>query len=128
MAELCGKKYDGGMNMDIHFIPPTLVDAKIELAENEKHVFDALVTFQMARSVSTIARKAGVPRTTTAYILNKFVKLNVAKKVEHGRRHRYLFIRKESWLDHKRRFGVGGGDSKSKDVEISPDLAARAED
>jgi len=52
----------------------------LKLSENEKAVIAVLEKQKMARSVSHIAREAGVPRTTADYILRKFLKWRIARK------------------------------------------------
>ena len=51
-------------------INPTIVGA-IGLTENERTVLGALMVFQMGRDVSKVAKRSGIPRTTTLYTLKK---------------------------------------------------------
>jgi DNA-binding IclR family transcriptional regulator len=58
----------------------------MDLSKNEEAVLAVLRKQKMARNVSAIARDAGVPRTTTAYILKKFQKWRLARTVGHKKR------------------------------------------
>ena len=43
------------------------------------------------RNVSRIAKDAGVPRTTTTYILNKLRKWKIARRVYHEKRDHWMY-------------------------------------
>ncbi len=65
----------------------------LDLTRAERAVLDELLAYRMARSVSHIARNAGVPRTTTLYILIRFEKRKIVKMVLHGKRYRWMYNR-----------------------------------
>lgn len=68
-----------------------LIKNALNLSENEKAVLAVLESHQLAQNVSKIARKAGVPRTTSEYSLKKFEKWKLAKKVRTGKRYYWMF-------------------------------------
>ena len=55
----------------------------IDFSEKENAVIDALNRLQMARNVSRIAKEAGIARTTTAFILKKLEKREMAVRIAH---------------------------------------------
>lgn len=65
----------------------------LNLKPNEKAVLEALMRLKYPKSVASIAREAGIPRTTTEYILHKFKKRKLARQTH--------------WID-----GRTGGDTK----------------
>jgi DNA-binding MarR family transcriptional regulator len=63
----------------------------LDLSENEKAVLAVLEKQKLARNVSRIAKDAGVPRTTTTYILNKLRKWKIARRVYHEKRDHWMY-------------------------------------
>jgi len=55
------------------YINPRIIQA-MRLSENEKVVWSVLLGQQFGKTPGRIARLAGIPRTTVAYILKKFHK------------------------------------------------------
>ncbi len=79
--------------MQPHYLHPSIIEA-MNLSENEKKVFKALLNTQMASSVARLARLAGIPRTTAAYTIKSLQKRNVAILVRHekkGKRARWKY-------------------------------------
>lgn len=71
---------------------PALINA-LNLSLNERAVFEALLRLKMARNVSVIAREAELPRTTTSYILLKFWKRNLVRRVMVKKRAKWMYNR-----------------------------------
>jgi DNA-binding MarR family transcriptional regulator len=69
------------------------------LSSKEKIVLDALLSFQMAKNVSIIARKAQLPRTTTLYILKKFEKRKLAKRSTTEKRIKWMYHKATDHVD-----------------------------
>jgi predicted transcriptional regulator len=69
------------------------------LSPKEKAVFDALLSFQMARNVSVIARAAKLPRTTTLYILNKFDNRKLARRSTTEKRVKWMYHKITNHID-----------------------------
>jgi DNA-binding MarR family transcriptional regulator len=69
------------------------------LSPKEKAVLDALLSFQMARNVSVIARQASLPRTTTLYILRKFEKRKLARRSATEKRVKWIYHRITNHID-----------------------------
>ncbi|GEM_PF-1589187 len=65
----------------------------LNMSQNEKAVFKTLEKQKMGRTVSKIARDAGIPRTTTDYILRKFEKWKLVRKIYSRKRYHWLFNR-----------------------------------
>jgi len=78
----------------------------LNLSGNESAVLEALMGFRYPKNVATIARKAGLPRTTTLYVLHKFKKRMLAKHVRslsgrhagEGKRMQWIFYKRTSRL------------------------------
>ena len=58
---------------------------------NESRVLETIKRQTLAQSVSGIARAAGLPRTTTDYILRKLVRKRLAIKIIRGKRYRWRY-------------------------------------
>jgi predicted transcriptional regulator len=69
------------------------VRGDMKLSDNEKKVYNTLLKLTGAVKVSRIAEWAGLPRTTTEYILKKFVSAKIAHTRLYGKRHVYYLNR-----------------------------------
>jgi hypothetical protein len=69
------------------------------LSPKEKVVFDALISFQMARNVSVIARQAKLPRTPTLYILKKFEIRKLARRLATEKRTKWMYHKITNHID-----------------------------
>ena len=78
--------------MDYSPPSPTLISA-LNLSKNERAVFDALIELRMARDVSVIARTAGLSRSTTLYILRKFLLRNLVRATMAKKRRKWMYNR-----------------------------------
>jgi len=67
----------------------TILLENLNLSENEHKVMKVLLELKLPQNVTFIAQKAGIPRTTTLYILNNFQK-------------RKLAVRKLNFTGHRR--------------------------
>lgn len=63
------------------------------LSKAEQAMLDELLRYRMARSISQIARNADIPRTTAAYILQKFEKRKMVKRILNEKRYRWMYNR-----------------------------------
>jgi predicted transcriptional regulator len=69
----------------------SFVIGQMNLSENERRVFNVLLRLTGPVKVSRIAEWAGLPRTTTEYILKKMVHAKIAHTKLSGKRHVYYF-------------------------------------
>jgi len=63
----------------------------LDLSKAEQAVLDELLAYRMARTISHIARKAGVPRMTASDMLRKFEERKIVKKILCGKRYRWMY-------------------------------------
>ena len=83
------------------FSSPVLISA-LGFSLNEKVVLDALISLKMSHNVSQIAKRADLPRTTTLYILKKFEKRKLARKVLTKKRYKWMYNRATNHILSKR--------------------------
>lgn len=81
--------------------PENEIIGRIILSESEQKLVGALIGLSLATNVSVIARKAGLPRTTTFYLLRKFVKAKIARSIKRGKRTHYMFNRMKNRVQIK---------------------------
>lgn len=74
------------------FTSPVLINS-LGFSSNEKAVFEALISLNMAQNVSRIARTAKLPRTTTLYILHKFKERKLVTRVTLKKRAKWMYNR-----------------------------------
>ena len=65
----------------------------LDLSESELSILKVLEGSQMARRVSSVARLAGTPRTTTLHTLKKLTKWKLLKAIHHETHDRWLYNR-----------------------------------
>ncbi len=71
----------------------------LDLSPKESAFLDVLLRLKMARSVSAIASQAKLPRSTALYILRKFEKRGLTRKVLSGKRYLWMYDRKLDYVD-----------------------------
>lgn len=70
----------------------------LKLSKNERAVIATLEKQKMARNATDIARKAGIPRTTTIYILNKLLLWRIVKKVKTEKHTHWMYSKQLNFL------------------------------
>jgi predicted transcriptional regulator len=79
------------MNTPLDFKLRPKIVGWINLSEQENKVIEALISLNYASSVLKIAKTANVPRMTADYVLKKFLKSNIVRRVQRGKRYKYVF-------------------------------------
>lgn len=65
----------------------------LDLSAKEKSILDSLLSVQLSQNVSHIAKLAKLPRSTTLYILRKFERRKLVRKIIKGKRTYWLYRR-----------------------------------
>lgn len=71
-------------------------------SKNEIAVFNAISQLKFAKNVSVIARAAGIPRTTTLYILRRFEKEKIVSCMQRFSPREKKFTNRLIWKAKKR--------------------------
>jgi predicted transcriptional regulator len=71
----------------------SFVRGDMKLSDNEKKIYNVLLKLSGPVKVTRIAEWAGLPRTTTEYIIKKFVHARIVHTRLSGRRHVYYLNR-----------------------------------
>ena len=83
--------------MSLPYVPDpessSFVVGHMKLSENEKKVYNVLLKLTGPVKVTRIAEWAGLRRTTTEYIMKKFVAAKIANVKLYGKRRMYYFNR-----------------------------------
>ena len=77
----------------------TILQVTLGLSLREQKLLDALKLLKIAASVSKIAGTAALPRSTTLFLLRKFEKRNLARRITVGKRTRWMYDRKLNYVD-----------------------------